>query len=71
MPITTIFIVAGMILMFIVFAATLAWGEYQTRHIGRDARRHAGIDAGVQSLKKIAEGGDRKDPAREKAAHRG
>jgi hypothetical protein len=71
MPITSIFIIAGIILMFIVFATALAWGEYQTRHIGRSARPHSGTGAQVRSLKKIAEVSDRQDHAQDEAVHPG
>jgi hypothetical protein len=70
MPITSILIIAGVILMFIVFAAALAWGEYQTRHVGRSARPQSGTGAQVLSLKRIAEVSDRQDHAQD-AVHPG
>jgi hypothetical protein len=42
MPITNEFILAGIILGFVVFAAVLAWGEYQTRHLIRHVPRRIG-----------------------------
>jgi hypothetical protein len=71
MPTTSIFIIAGIILMFVVFAAALAWGEYQTRHIGRSRRQQSATSATVHSLKTIAEASDRTGYAQEKTAHRG
>jgi hypothetical protein len=35
MPITNILFLGGIIAAFAVFAAVLAWGEYQTRHLNR------------------------------------
>jgi hypothetical protein len=35
MPITSIIILATIVSAFVVFAAVLAWGERQTRHLGR------------------------------------
>lgn len=34
MPITSIIILAAIVSAFMVFAAVLAWGERQTRHLG-------------------------------------
>ena len=71
MPITSVVILAGIIFAFIVFAVVLAWGEYQTRHIGRTSRQHFATSAQVHSLKKAAEDADCRGPAQKKAAHLG
>jgi hypothetical protein len=71
MPVTSIFIIAGIIVMFIVFATALAWGEYQTRHIGRSHRQQSATSATVHSLRRIAEASDKKGHAQEKAVHSG
>jgi hypothetical protein len=39
MPITTIIILSAIISAFLLFGAVLAWGEMQTRHLGRDQQR--------------------------------
>jgi len=71
MPITSMLIIAGIILMFVVFAAVLAWGEYQTRQIGRSGRQYAGASAQVNSLIKIVEDSNRGGSARKEATHLG
>lgn len=38
MPLTDAIIVTAIVAAFIVFGMVLAWGEYQTRHLGRPAR---------------------------------
>lgn len=42
MPIANILFLAGTIAAFAVFAAVLAWGEYQTRHLDRHCERDRG-----------------------------
>lgn len=39
MPITTIFILSAIVAAFVLFGVVLAWGEMQTRHLGRDQQR--------------------------------
>jgi hypothetical protein len=39
MPITTIIILSAIVAAFLLFGAVLAWGEMQTRHLGRDQQR--------------------------------
>jgi Flp pilus assembly protein CpaB len=39
MPITTIIILAAIVAAFVLFGVVLAWGEMQTRHLGRDQQR--------------------------------
>jgi hypothetical protein len=39
MPIMTIIILCAIVAAFILFGAVLAWGEAQTRHLGRDQQR--------------------------------
>lgn len=36
MTLMNAFILVGITAMFVVFAAVLAWGEHQTRHLNRD-----------------------------------
>ena len=36
MPITTIIILSAIVAAFALFGVVLAWGEMQTRHLGRD-----------------------------------
>jgi hypothetical protein len=35
MPLTSIIILAAIVVAFVLFAAVLAWGDYQTRDLGR------------------------------------
>ena len=39
MPITTIIILSAIVAAFVLFGVVLAWGEMQTRHLGRDQQR--------------------------------
>jgi uncharacterized membrane protein YozB (DUF420 family) len=39
MPITTIIILSAIVAIFALFGVVLAWGEMQTRHVGRDQQR--------------------------------
>ena len=39
MPVTTIIILSAIAAAFALFGAVLAWGETQTRHLGRDQQR--------------------------------
>jgi hypothetical protein len=39
MPVTTIIILSAIIVAFLLFGAILAWGEMQTRHLGREQQR--------------------------------
>jgi hypothetical protein len=39
MPITTIIILSAIVAAFLLFGVVLAWGEMQTRHLGRDQQR--------------------------------
>jgi len=66
MPITSLIIVATIVVAFVGFAVILAWGDHQTRNIGRDADEPVGTQAQVQSLKAAAEAVDR-NRARTKA----
>jgi hypothetical protein len=34
MPITSAIIVCGIVVVFVAFGVILAWGDYQTRHVG-------------------------------------
>jgi hypothetical protein len=57
MPITSIIVVGAISLAIIVFAAVLAWGDYQTRHISRSSQQPAGTKPQIspqQSAKTIA-----------------
>jgi hypothetical protein len=39
MPITTIIILSAIVVTFVLFGMVLAWGEAQTRELGRDGER--------------------------------
>jgi uncharacterized membrane protein YozB (DUF420 family) len=39
MPITTVIILSAIVAVFALFGVVLAWGEMQTRHLGRDQQR--------------------------------
>jgi|HubBroStandDraft_6_1064221.scaffolds.fasta_scaffold3814374_2 hypothetical protein len=39
MPITTIIALCAIVAAFALFGVVLAWGEMQTRHLGRDQQR--------------------------------
>ena len=39
MPITTIIVLSAIVAIFALFGVVLAWGEMQTRHLGRDQHR--------------------------------
>jgi hypothetical protein len=39
MPITTIIILSAIVAVFALFGIAVAWGEMQTRHLGRDQQR--------------------------------
>ena len=39
MPISTILVLIGIVSAFVIFAFTLAWGDYQTRHLARDRKQ--------------------------------
>jgi len=44
MPISTIVILSVIIAAFAVFGLVLAWGEMQTRHLGRDTGQRKSAD---------------------------
>jgi hypothetical protein len=52
MPMTSILVLAGIVAAFAAFGIVLAWGERQTRHLGRPARGQA--PARTDDLKKAA-----------------
>jgi hypothetical protein len=54
MPITDIAVVCVIISAFAIFAAVLAWGDYQTRDIAQASRERAARDANVVPLKQNA-----------------
>jgi multisubunit Na+/H+ antiporter MnhC subunit len=41
MPIAEAFIVAAIVAAFVIFAAVLAWAEYQTRHLSTPSQKFA------------------------------
>jgi hypothetical protein len=51
MPITDIIVVCVIISAFAVFAAVLAWADYQTREIAQESRERAVQDANVVRLR--------------------
>ena len=63
MPIANMLILSGIVLAFVFFAAVLAWGDYQTRHLSRDAGQRARASAQIHSLKQAAEDFGHKVPA--------
>ena len=40
MPITTIIILSAIVAAFVLFGVVLAWGDMQTRHLGREEQRN-------------------------------
>jgi hypothetical protein len=67
MPIANMVILAGIVLAFIVFAAILAWGDYQSRLAGRDAGQQTRLAGQVHLLKQVAQDTGRKGPIRAQA----
>jgi hypothetical protein len=58
MPITTIIILAAIVAVFALFGVVLAWGEMQTRHLGREqqrARKNAQAAASVRVIQAKAQ----------------
>jgi multisubunit Na+/H+ antiporter MnhC subunit len=39
MPVAEAFVVAAIVIAFVIFAAVLAWAEHQTRHLGQAAQQ--------------------------------
>ena len=68
MPITTVIIISAIVAAFVLFAAVLAWGELQTRHLGRDDQRRKSADAAVRVIKAKAQEAGATRAAREVAA---
>jgi hypothetical protein len=54
MPFTDILILFGIVAAFLTFGLTLAWGEYQTRHLGRADEPKAADTHNSTELKKAA-----------------
>jgi hypothetical protein len=52
MPITTIIALSAIVAAFLLFAAVLAWGEMQTRHLSRDNQQRArkSAEAAVRAM---------------------
>ncbi len=77
MPIANMLILTGIVLAFVFFAGLLAWGDYQTRLVGRAAGQTAGQAAGqtarataqIHSLQQVAEAASRKGPTTANAAN--
>lgn len=44
MPLSTALIVGGIVFAFGLFAVVLAWGDYQTRNIGRNQPKSGAQD---------------------------
>jgi len=53
MPITTIIILCAIVAAFLLFGAVLAWGEMQTRHLGRDQQRARKTAQAAESVRVI------------------
>lgn len=72
MPIIDILVLCVITFAFIIFAVTLAWGDYQTREIARASRQRALTGTHVATLKRNAQadnvehkaGAGRRTPAR-------
>jgi hypothetical protein len=73
MPIANMLILTGIVLAFVFFAGLLAWGDYQTRLVGRAAGQTAGqtarATAQIHSLQQVAEAASRKGPTTANAAN--
>jgi len=54
MPFTDILILFGIVAAFVTFGLTLAWGEYQTRHLVRTDEPKAADTYEDHELKKVA-----------------
>ena len=54
MPFTSILILVGIVAAFAVFGLTLAWGEYQTRHLIRSDESETAGAQERQRFKKAA-----------------
>ncbi len=54
MPITDIVVVCVIISAFAIFAAVLAWADYQTREMAPASRERAARDTNVEPLKQNA-----------------
>jgi hypothetical protein len=54
MPTSTILVLAGIIIAFVVFGFTLAWGDYQTRNLPRDRKEPDGAAKEHHEFKKAA-----------------
>ncbi len=71
MPITTIIILSAIIMAFVLFGVVLAWGEMQTRHLGRDqqsARKSAQAANTVRAIQAKAQETVARSHGREVAA---
>jgi hypothetical protein len=53
MPITTILVLFGIVLSFVVFGVVLAWADYQTRDLNRGSEQTSARDD-HQDMKKAA-----------------
>ena len=68
MPISDLVVVSAVVIAFVVFAAVLAWGDYQTRNL--DVRRqNERVDAQLASLKQRVEGSARETSKPEALTH--
>lgn len=54
MPLTSVLIVTGIVAVFVLFALSLAWGEYQTRNLPRYEASDEKQDQKDAELKKAA-----------------
>jgi multisubunit Na+/H+ antiporter MnhC subunit len=41
MTVAEAFVVAAIVIAFVIFAVVLAWAEHQTRHLGQAAQQNA------------------------------
>ena len=68
MPITTIIILSAIVVAFALFGVVLAWGEMQTRHLGRD-QQSARKTAQAANTVRVIQAKAQETGARSRAAH--
>jgi hypothetical protein len=52
MPLTAIFVLVGILLVFATFALGLAWGDYQTQHLPSTGREKSPSVSGAGALQR-------------------
>ena len=69
MPITTIIALSAIVAAFALFGVVLAWGEMQTRHLGRDQQRARKTTQAAESVR-VIQAKARDAGARSASSHR-